>query len=86
MGHYGARVQCCTESDALLTHRGHVEREDLELFLSKERAKQCFEVLDVDNNGQVRSTRRLLTTQAFSMQLRDAQIDQIRRAVVCMKA
>ena len=28
--------------------------EDLEVFLSKERAKQCFEVLDFDSNGKVR--------------------------------
>lgn len=28
-------------------------QEDLELFLSKERAKQCFEVLDFDSNGKV---------------------------------
>ena len=30
--------------------------EDLELFLSKERAKHCFEILDFDSNGKVRKS------------------------------
>lgn len=33
--------------------RGHITQEDLELFLSKERAKHCLETLDFDNSGTV---------------------------------
>lgn len=33
--------------------RSHITQADLELFLSKERAKHCLETLDFDNNGTV---------------------------------
>lgn len=40
-------------SDFCLCCRNHVLLEDVEYFLDKSKAKECFEMLDLDKDGKV---------------------------------
>ena len=40
-------------SDLCLCCRNHVLLEDVEYFLDKSKAKECFEMLDLDKDGKV---------------------------------